>query len=137
LQYVVGDGIENYMNDAPIDVAPEVNLNHPLMPIKGKAVPLHSLVAYLDHFWSDKWTTSIGYSSLWMSNTNLQLPVAFHRGQYATVNLLYSPFKQFLTGGEFEWGKRNNFSNGFNANDYRIQVSFKYSFDFTVLKGND
>lgn len=133
LQYVVGDGIENYMNDAPVDVAPEVNLGNPAFPFKGKAVPLHSFVAYLDHSWSDKWTSAIGYSSLWMSNTQLQTPDAFHQGEYASFNLLYSPFKPFLTGAEFLFGRRTNFSNGFHPNDYRIQVSFKYSWDFRVL----
>jgi DcaP outer membrane protein len=133
LQYTVGDGVENYMNDAPVDVGPELNVNNPAMPFKGKAIPLHSFVAYLDHNWSSKWTSAIGYSSLWMSNTSLQTPDAFHRGEYASVNLLCSPFKNFLTGGEFLFGRRTNMSNGYHANDYRIQLSFKYSWNFRVL----
>jgi hypothetical protein len=132
LQYVVGTGIENYMNDAPVDVGPELQPN-PLVPIKGRPIPMYSFVAYLDHSWSDKWTTAIGYSELLMQNTGLQTPDAFHQGQYASVNLLYSPFKTFMTGGEFQFGKRTNFSSGFNANDYRVQLSFKYSFDFKVI----
>jgi hypothetical protein len=32
-------------------------------------------------------------------------------------------------GGEFQWGKRSNFSDGFNSNDYRIQFSFKYDWN--------
>ena len=120
------------MNDAPVDVAPEATLN-PLKPIKGKAIPLHSFSAYLDHSWSDKWTSAIGYSALWMSNTNLQTPDAFHQGEYASFNVLYSPFKPFMTGAEFQFGRRTNFSNGFHANGYRIEISFKYSWDFRVL----
>lgn len=133
LQYVYGEGIENYMNDAPIDVAPELNLSNLAVPIKGKGVPMYSFVAYLDHSWSDKWTTAIGYARLLMHNTNLQLPDAFHAGEYASVNLLYSPFKNFMAGGEFQYGRRYNFSSGFNPNDYRVQFSFKYSFDFRVF----
>lgn len=135
LQYTVGDGIENYMNDAPIDVAPELNLSNPVLPIKGKAVPMHSWIAYLDHSWSEKWTTAIGYSELVMENTNLQTADAFRQGRYASVNLLYSPFKAFLTGGEFIYGRRFNFRDGFNPNDYRMQFSFKYNFDFKVFGG--
>jgi hypothetical protein len=135
LQYVVGDGIQNYMNDAPVDVAPEANLGNPVLPIKGKAIPMHSWVAYLDHSWSDKWTSAIGYSELIMENTTLQTADAFREGRYASVNLLYSPFKSFLTGGEFIYGKRLDFRSGFNPNDYRIQFSFKYSFDFKVFGG--
>lgn len=133
LQYVVGAGVENYMNDAPVDVTPELNLSNPAMPIKGKAAPLQSFVTYLDHNWSDKWSTSVGYSSLWITNTSLQLPDAFHLGQYATINLLCAPFKNFLTGGEFQYGRRSNMSNGYHANDYKLQFSFKYSWDFRVL----
>ena len=133
LQYVYGEGIENYMNDAPVDVAPELNLGNPALRIKGKAIPMYSFTAYLDHNWSSQWSSAIGYSELVMHNTNLQLPDAFHEGQYASANLLYSPFKSFMTGGEFQYGKRKNFSSGFNPNDYRIQFSFKYSFDFRVL----
>jgi hypothetical protein len=29
-------------------------------------------------------------------------------------------------GGEFQYGRRVNFSDGFNVNDYRLQFSFKY-----------
>jgi len=133
LQYTYGEGIENYMNDAPVDVAPELNLSNLTLPIKGKAVPMYSFVAYLDHTWSDKWSSALGYSRLLMHNTNLQTPDAFHAGDYASVNLLYSPFKNFLAGGEFQYGRRFNSSSGFNPNDYRIQFSFKYSFDFRVL----
>lgn len=133
LQYTYGEGIENYMNDAPIDVAPELDPSSIIQPIKGKAVPMYGLSAYLDHTWSDKWTTAIGYSRLLMHNTNLQTPDAFHAGDYASTNLLYSPFKNFMAGGEFQYGRRFNFSSGFNPHDYRIQFSFKYSFDFRVI----
>jgi hypothetical protein len=133
LQYTYGEGIENYMNDAPVDVSPELNLGNRTLPIKGKAIPMYGFSAYLDHDWSSKWSSAIGYSQLVMHNTNLQAPDAFHEGQYASVNLLYSPFESFLTGGEFQYGKRTNFSSGYNANDYRIQFSFRYSFDFRVF----
>jgi hypothetical protein len=31
-------------------------------------------------------------------------------------------------GGEFIWGRRENFLDGFRADDFRIQFSFKYNF---------
>jgi hypothetical protein len=33
-----------------------------------------------------------------------------------------------LVGAEFLWGYRRNFSDGFTFNDYRLQLSFKYSY---------
>jgi hypothetical protein len=132
LQYVRGDGIENYMNDAPVDVAAEPNPGDPTRPIKGKAIPMWSMVAFLDLSWSDHWTTSVGYSELTMDNTVLQLPSAFHRGQYAIANLLWSPFPNLMYGGELQWGRRSNHSDGFRSNDYRLQFGFRYNFAATI-----
>ena len=135
LQYVWGEGIENYMNDAPIDIAARPNPGHPLQPIRGKALPLQSLVAYLDHSWSKKWQSSLGYSQMAIENTVLQNANDFHRGQYATANLLYTPTEHMLWGGEVQWARRTNFADGFHANDYRIQFGFKYNFGATVFGG--
>jgi hypothetical protein len=61
-------------------------------------------------------------------NANGQTSDSFHQGHYAIANLLYSPTNNVLTGGEFQFGRRVNFLDGFNTNDYRLQFSFKYSF---------
>lgn len=131
LQYVYGHGVENYMNDAPVDVAPEPNFGNPLKPFKGKALPMWSFVTYLDHSWTERWTTSIGYSQLIIQNTSLQNRSDFHKGQYGSANLLCAAFDHFMVGGEFLWGRRTNFADGFRVNDYRVQFSFKYNFDKT------
>jgi hypothetical protein len=120
LQYVFGDGVENYMNDAPIDVAPITNFGDPTRPVKGKLLPLRSWVAYLDHTWTDKLTSSIGYSELAIDNTNLQRPIDFHRGQYGSANLLITPAEHIMYGGELQWARGTNFGDGFHSNDYRI-----------------
>jgi hypothetical protein len=132
LQYVYGDGIENYMNDAPVDVAAKPNFGNPLRPIRGRALPLQSLVAFIDHNWTKKWTSSAGYSQLVVSNTILQTPNEFHRGQYAVANLLYSPVEHVMYGGELQWARRTNFGDGFHFNDYRIQFSFRYNFSAQI-----
>ena len=61
-------------------------------------------------------------------NTDGQLPADFHQGHYALTNLLYYPVKKVMVGGEFQFGRRVNFSDGFNTNDYKVQVSFKYNY---------
>lgn len=43
-QVVYGAGIQNYMNDAPVDVAIEDN--------KGVAIPMLGVVAFIDHNWN-------------------------------------------------------------------------------------
>jgi hypothetical protein len=64
-----------------------------------------------------------------ISNSGGQLPSDFHRGYYSVGNLLYHPTPKVTMGGEFQWGQRVNFSDGFHSNDYRIQFSFKYDWD--------
>jgi len=133
LQYVVGNGIENYMNDAPFDVAPILNPN-PARPVKGKPLPMYSFVAYLDHNWSDKWATSLGYSQLQIQNTSLQATNAYHFGQYSTANLLYTPTTHVMYGGEFQWARRSNRTTlASGANDYKLQFTFKYTFDARIF----
>ena len=123
---VYGDAIQNYMNDAPIDIGVENNPGNPRTPIKGVALPALGIVSFLDHNWSDKFSTAIGYSMLNIDNSNAQKPSDFHQGHYALTNLLYHPVPSVTIGSEFQWGRRVNFSDGFNDNDYRIQFSFKY-----------
>jgi hypothetical protein len=60
----------------------------------------------------------------------LQTPSDFRRGQYALVNLEHHPTKNVMIGGEFQWGRRNNHSDGFQVDDYRIQFGFRYNFDY-------
>jgi len=125
-EVVYGEGIENYMNDAPVDVGVRNNLVNPVSPIKGVPLPLLGVVSFLDHNWSDRFSTSIGYSLINIENSNGQRPSDFHQGSYALANILYHPVRKVTIGSEFQFGRRLNFSDGFNVNDYRIQFSARY-----------
>ena len=124
-EVVYGDGIQNYMNDAPVDVALR-DTSNPSKPVEGVALPVLGIVAFLDHNWSSKFSTSTGYSLVNISNSNAQNPNDYHQGHYALTNLLYHPVPPVTVGGEFQYGRRVNFRDGFNVNDYRLQFSFKY-----------
>ena len=130
LSAVYGEGIQNYMNDAPVDVGIKNNFSNPVTPILGKPLPILGLVGFLDLNWSDKWTSSIGYSRVDIDNTDGQLPSAFKSGQYALANVLFYPAKGVLLGPEFQWGYRDNYSDRWHVADYRVQFSAKYNFDF-------
>jgi len=125
-QVVYGEGIENYMNDAPVDIGVKNNFSNPVKPILGVPLPVLGVVAFLDHTWSDRFTTSIGYSLVNITNSDAQLASAYHQGDYALGNVLYHPLKNVMMGGEFQFGRRINFLDRFNVNDYRIQFSFRY-----------
>ena len=124
--FVYGDGIENYMNDAPVDVSVKNNFSDPARPIKGVALPVTGVVAFLDHTWNDKYTSSMGYSMVNISNSSGQSASDYHLGHYAIANLLYHPMKRVMVGGEFQFGRRVNARDGFSTNDYRLQFSMKY-----------
>ena len=131
LQVAYGHGIENYMNDAGADVAPE-SIDPPTVNrVTGVTVPVLGVVGFVDWKWCDLLTSTAGYSLTWMDNTAGQLPDAFHLGQYALGNVLIHPVKNLLFGPEFQWGRRSNNSDGFSANDYRLQFSVKYNFSRT------
>lgn len=132
LQYVFGEGIQNYMNDAPVDVAVKNQPGNTVSPITGEALPVRGLVLFIDHAWSDRWSTSAGYSRVDIDNSDGQTPDAFKVGQYALGNLLYRPVPNVMMGSEFQWGRRENNSDGFTSDDYRIQFSFKYNFAASI-----
>jgi len=128
LQFVHGEGIENYMNDAPADIGIKNNPPAATTPFKGVALPVTGAVAFLDHNWNSKWSSSVGYSQLIIENSDAQVPDAFHLGQYALANLLYTPVPKVMMGIEGGWDHRKNNSDGWTVDNYHVQASFKYSF---------
>ena len=128
LQYVFGAGIQNYMNDSPVDVGLIFQPGNALTPISGEALGIIGVVAFLDHSWSSRWSSSVGYSMQEIDNSEGQAPNAFKRGDYALGNLLFTPVPNVMMGGELQWGRRENFSDGFESEAYKVQFSFKYNF---------
>jgi hypothetical protein len=131
LGVVYGRGIATYMNDGGMDLAPAVStiLQPPsliLVP-RAEAVKLLGVSAYVDFQWAKQWSSAVGYSFTKVDNTNFQDPTAFRRGDYASVNLLWAPADQILTGAELLWGKRTD-NDGESGTDLRLQYSAKLSF---------
>lgn len=120
---VGGAGFSYYMNDATPDLAFGGTLASPT----AEAVPLLGITAYLDVYWSNLFCSAVGYSTTMMFNTALQGPESFKTGQYASVNVLVTPFKGFMAGPEFLWGHRTD-KGGATGFDTRLQVSVKYAF---------
>ena len=132
LQFVFGEGIQNYMNDAPVDVGIVNQLQNPVTPVVGKALPIVGLVAFVDHTWNSMFTSTFGYSMTDIDNTETESPNAYRRGHYALGNVLYTPVPNVMLGGELQWGRRENFSDGFHSDGVKLQFSFKYNFSYKV-----
>lgn len=133
-QFVYGEGIENYMNDAPVDIGIKTNFSNPASPVKGIALPVLGIVAFLDHSWNEKFSSSLGYSMINIENSDGQTDDAFHKGQYIAGNLLYYPAKNVMAGVEFQWSNRENFNDGWETSMSKIQFSFKYNFSEIFYK---
>jgi len=123
-----GDGIQNYFNDAPVDVGVENQFINARTPITGEALPIFGAVLYLDHAWDKQFTSALGWSMVNVTNSDGQADNAFHNGQYASTNLLWTPVPNVMMGGELQYSRRANFRNDFDFNDFKLQFSFKYSF---------
>lgn len=146
--FTTGAGIQNYMNDADADVGTKRQYNNSLTPITGEAIPLVALASYFDINWNPKWSSAIGYSIMNNTTTDAQLATAYKTGQYASVNVLYSPVDNLVLGPEFQWGKRQNndfagdpvfdlpAAKGNSGEDFKIQFSVRYSFNNTFYKNN-
>jgi hypothetical protein len=125
LQVAYGEGIGNYMNDGGVDIAPD---SPDITKANAETVPLWGLSAYYDHYWSDKWSTSLGWSMTDLDTTDGQGPDEFKKGQIANINLLYYPADHVLMGTEFIWGQREDIDGNLGS-DYRIQFTLKVDFD--------
>jgi hypothetical protein len=139
LSVLYGAGVQNYMNDAPVDVAIDTTEKN------GVAIPLLGVVAFFEHNWSEKFATAIGFSMLDIDNTNGQSYDAFSMGQYAIGNIIYYPAPNVMMVAELQYGKRENLGElpstdpEYNK-DYlktedilKLQFSFKYNFSHKVL----
>jgi len=132
MQFTVGQGVQNEMNDSPIDIGIQNNLSNPVTPVVGKAIPIVAYAIFLDHQFGQKFSSSIGYSAQDNDNTDQQAPDAFRVGKYALGNLLYYPVPGVMVGGELQWGRRENFSDGFQSDGFKVQFSFKYNFSWKL-----
>lgn len=131
-QVVYGEGIQNYMNDSPVDVGIVRNPGNARTPIEGQAIPMLATSFFVDHNWNDKWSTAVGYSHQDHDNLEGQDATAFRLGQYALGNLLYSPVPGVMVGGELQWGRREMFTDPYVGEGLKVQFSFKYNFSASI-----
>lgn len=124
LSAIGGKGISFYFNDCG---GPDLAFGGTAADPTAEAVPTYGLFAYVDYAWSEKWTSSAGYSGSYVEPTALQGGGAFKSGHYASINLLSAPSPAILFGPELLWGKRID-NDGASGTDLRLQVSLKYTF---------
>jgi len=130
---VYGHGIASYMNDGGMDLAPTATFisGAPIPSLAGEAVPLLGVMLYYNHYWTPQWESSFGYALTQVTNTNFQSAGTFHKGQYASGNLLWYPADNVMWGAELLWGQLTVNTQTVGI-DWRFQFTAKYLFSAKV-----
>ncbi|MBK6279433.1 MAG: porin [Gammaproteobacteria bacterium] len=122
LQLAYGEGIASYINDGGNDLAPNDDLDG------AEVLPLLGALLYYDHYWNENWSSSIGWSIAEQDTSDGQFGSAYEGARYGNLNLLYYPVPGIMVGGELVYGELE-LKDGSEADDTRLQMSFKYNFD--------
>ena len=132
MQFTFGEGVQNEMNDSPVDIGIENNFSNPVTPLLGKPIPIVAYSRVPGSHLEREVQQRDRVSSQDNDNTDGQAPDAFRVGKYALGNLLYYPVPNVMMGGELQWGRRENFSDGFHSDGFKLQFSFKYNFSWKL-----
>ena len=117
---IYGEGIASYMNDGGVDLAPGAAFQAELVKTVG-------WFAYYDHYWSERFSSSVGASQHRQTNTAGQLDSAFKTGTYSSANLLYKPARNVMVGVEMLYGKLE-LKDGSDNDDLRVQTTAQFKF---------
>jgi hypothetical protein len=120
-QLAYGDAIASYFNDGGIDVAASGTGAGP------ETLSILGWLLFYDYSWNNKYSSSIGWGGVDQDNTAAQAGDAFTASQYGLVNLLYTPVKVVMFGGELQYGEYEH-KDGTKLDDTRMQFSAKYMF---------
>ena len=71
---------------------------------------------------------------LQIKNSDLQSATAFRRGQYGLFNLRYYPVDKVMFAIEYQYGRRDNFSDGFHSIGNKIQLEFEFNFSQLITE---
>ena len=134
MQGEYGKGIENYIADVTPDVGLKSQQGNSTQPVQGTALPVWGFFAFAEIEWTKTLVSSVGYSMLKIDNSDLQSAAAFKRGQYGLINLRYQPLSNLIMAAEYQYGRRDNFRDGFHSTGNKIQLSFEYLFSHEFTK---
>ena len=137
IQGVAGQGIENYIADVTPDVGLKSQLANVAQPLQGTALPVWGFFSFAEINWTKTLQSSVGYSMEQIENSDLQSANAFRRGQYGLINLRYYPVKNVMFGIEYQYGRRDNFKDGFHSIGNKIQLEFEFNFSQLFSKAEN
>ncbi|MBV7532384.1 DcaP family trimeric outer membrane transporter [Chitinophaga sp. sic0106] len=122
-QAAYGQGISRYFNDIGGSGYDAVVKSQSAI----KTIPVLGIYGFYDHWWSDKLSTTFGYSYLKLDNQQWQPVTDFKSTQYGVLNLLYYPSSFVKFGLEYLYGKHITIDDQSGDNS-RLQLSMMYKF---------
>ncbi len=87
-----------------------------------RTLPQRYLSIFYDRWWSNHWSSSIGWGNIWIDHNGDSPATAIAQTNYGLVNLLWYPNTYFKTGIELLYGNRIN-RNGDRGDNVRIQFT--------------
>lgn len=120
-QGTLGQGIARYNNDDVFHNDAAYNQSGDL-----KALPLIAVMAGYTHGWIETLRSTASYGFVNINNETSQGPNAYHQTHYASLNLMWQPYKMMTMGVEGLYGYKEVQSGAAGA-DWRIQFGVAYS----------
>ena len=121
-----GEGVQNYVNDAGGDIGVEFDGGS----ISAEPIPITTTVLFYDLYWSKRWSSTSGFSTVDLDLPKGQASNSLEKGRYALTNLQYHPAENVMVGAELQYGRRENFNDGWDYDAYKVQFSARYNFSF-------
>ena len=125
-QIAFGEGIASLMNDPCCSV---VSGNDGGVDQRGDMEAIEAWGAYLyfDHWWSEKWSSSVGYSYVALDPLDMQVDEAFDNSLYTSANLIWYPFEPLKIGLEVMYGEVEDKIGRVSENTrYQASLAFKF-----------
>jgi hypothetical protein len=116
-----GEGIGGLVNDAPPDAVYNPRTS------KLKPVPTLAWFAGYQRWWNAELYSVVSYGQVDQDTLSFQEPTSFEQTRYATANLTWTPFPQWLLGVELMYGSRKD-KDGAEGSDVRTQFTSRFAF---------
>jgi len=120
-QLSYGEGIGSLFNDFPPDAVYDVATND-----LNTLETLGWLVGY-QHWWSPKFYSLFSYGWLKQDNEDVQLPTAYKKTEYSSLDLVWTPDPRWLLGAEVIYGSRED-KDGESGSNVRTVVTSRFNF---------
>ena len=90
-------------------------------------IGIWSLYGGIQHFWTEAFRSNVTFGHVSADNPSSMPVEALESTTYASVNIVWNPFKQITLGVEYLWGRRENI-NGASGTSNRLLFSSRFDF---------